>query len=554
MAELQMLEELREELICSVCLDVYRNPVCLSCGHSFCEECIQSLLLNHHHPQSLFSCPLCGVQGAPPMELHPNIQLRSIVQKFFSTSDFPIAAIEEEPKYEEESEDEVWRKEESSDLSHEEILCDFCLREPQPAVKTCMTCESSMCQAHLGKHSTKAFLASHVLVEPCDAGVLAERRCSQHGKLLECYCVTDSVCVCILCCATSSHKSHEIISVEEAFDQAQNDFPETLQTLKTHEAAVNESLENLLAHQGKIKALESSHRNHLENSFNAICEQLDRRKAEILGAIRNIEEKQLSHTETWIKEHKEMKDAVSSDVRELEALRNQKDPVLFIKGLSAVQARKREQVPSKDDVELAELLSAMDGSIKETIQELLQPYAQLIVDTVPSEESSPVHEHLTFKSCQASGLHVEDKVLRVVKPLHPLVSLPFVLNNVPFWVYSTQYFQSGRHFWEVITSKSSRWKVGVGNNYFQCYVEYSFHLLSVFPDGKDINAPFRITDIRMIRVELDCERKTVSFLYVSGKEGSGFSSRYVPIATVTIPISYPVHATFSVSNGSLSLP
>lgn len=73
------------------------------------------------------------------------------------------------------------------------------------------------------------------------------------------------------------------------------------------------------------------HRNHVEHSFRLICEQLDRSKTEILGAISDIEEQQLSKIEPWIKEHKEMKDAASRSVQELKALRDQKDPVLFLK-------------------------------------------------------------------------------------------------------------------------------------------------------------------------------------------------------------------------------
>ncbi|KAI6077039.1 E3 ubiquitin/ISG15 ligase TRIM25-like isoform X1 [Aix galericulata] len=135
---------------------------------------------------------------------------------------------------------------ENSGHQNEKVMCDFCLEKPLPMVKSHLSCETSLCQAHLDKHSTKASLKDHILVEPCDVDVFAERRCPQHGKLLECYHVTDSVCICVLCCVTSSPQIHKIVSVEEAFGQAQNDFPKTLQSVKKYEAAVNRSLENLL--------------------------------------------------------------------------------------------------------------------------------------------------------------------------------------------------------------------------------------------------------------------------------------------------------------------
>uniref|UniRef100_A0A4W3I5A8 RING-type domain-containing protein n=1 Tax=Callorhinchus milii TaxID=7868 RepID=A0A4W3I5A8_CALMI len=31
---------LRKELQCSVCLDLFQDPVILSCGHNFCQSCI----------------------------------------------------------------------------------------------------------------------------------------------------------------------------------------------------------------------------------------------------------------------------------------------------------------------------------------------------------------------------------------------------------------------------------------------------------------------------------------------------------------------------------
>lgn len=169
------------ELTCAICLDTYLELVTLNCGHRICKDCIQE-----ERPQDC--CPLCHTR-ADPKEERPEVQCEE--------------------------------KGESLGQQDGVILCDFCLQEPQPAVKTCMNCEASLCQAHLSKHSTKSPLKEHVLIEPCEAQVLAERRCPQHGKLLECYCVTDSVCICMLCCIISSHKDHKITTLEEAFGKAQ---------------------------------------------------------------------------------------------------------------------------------------------------------------------------------------------------------------------------------------------------------------------------------------------------------------------------------------------
>ncbi|KAM6299733.1 LOW QUALITY PROTEIN: uncharacterized protein AAHN32_007219 [Aegotheles albertisi] len=281
---------LEEELICPICLAIYSKPVSLSCGHSFCNGCIQEVRSRRHRPRDPFSCPLCLAQADPAMELQPNVQLCSIVQKFLDAH-----ADQEEEKGEVQCEE----KGESSGQQDKVILCDFCIQEPQPVVKSCLTCEASLCQAHLSKHNLRSTLKDHVLIEPCDAQFWAERRCPQHGKLLECYCETDLVCICLLCSVTSSHKDHEITTLEEAFDEAQTE--------------------------------KSLQRNRLESLFEEVRLQLDNKKRELLKALSDNEEQQLSQIQREIQKYKEEEDTASRDVQELEALRAQKDLLLFTK-------------------------------------------------------------------------------------------------------------------------------------------------------------------------------------------------------------------------------
>uniref|UniRef100_A0A671KYR5 E3 ubiquitin/ISG15 ligase TRIM25-like n=1 Tax=Sinocyclocheilus anshuiensis TaxID=1608454 RepID=A0A671KYR5_9TELE len=74
-------ERLALELSCAICLQLYRDPVALPCGHNYCLGCIQNAA-STEDPKSLRRCPECREEYGSPEVLPKNFKLSSIVDGF----------------------------------------------------------------------------------------------------------------------------------------------------------------------------------------------------------------------------------------------------------------------------------------------------------------------------------------------------------------------------------------------------------------------------------------------------------------------------------------
>ncbi|KAJ8377298.1 hypothetical protein AAFF_G00261470 [Aldrovandia affinis] len=74
-SEASALEELHSELTCPVCLELFREPVILECGHHFCRHCITRCW--RAKPDERPTCPQCRKTCTPT--LRPNSLLRNVV-------------------------------------------------------------------------------------------------------------------------------------------------------------------------------------------------------------------------------------------------------------------------------------------------------------------------------------------------------------------------------------------------------------------------------------------------------------------------------------------
>ncbi|XP_067865765.1 E3 ubiquitin-protein ligase TRIM39-like [Heterodontus francisci] len=76
MASLKVLESLRDEAICSICLDFYQDPVTIDCGHNFCRACI---LQHWAAVQGKVTCPQCRREFTK-RNVRPNCFVSNIVE------------------------------------------------------------------------------------------------------------------------------------------------------------------------------------------------------------------------------------------------------------------------------------------------------------------------------------------------------------------------------------------------------------------------------------------------------------------------------------------
>lgn len=67
-----------DQLRCSICMDIFTEPVCTPCGHTFCKAC----LTKHWMGKLECLCPLCNNTFNTQLKLCVNVTIREIVDNF----------------------------------------------------------------------------------------------------------------------------------------------------------------------------------------------------------------------------------------------------------------------------------------------------------------------------------------------------------------------------------------------------------------------------------------------------------------------------------------
>uniref|UniRef100_A0A673HFV1 E3 ubiquitin-protein ligase TRIM58-like n=1 Tax=Sinocyclocheilus rhinocerous TaxID=307959 RepID=A0A673HFV1_9TELE len=173
-----------EQLLCSICLDVFNNPVSTPCGHSFCMTCIGHYWDSVKHCQ----CPLCKQTFKRKPDLHINRTLREIIEQFKHMKENLGAS-----------------------------GGDGAGREAEEGVRK---------------------------QDSVDGTVRPVPLCPKHHRNLELFCRSDLECVCVECGQTE-HQSHDITCAEKEWQSHKTEIQEMTKERMQKVDEIKQSLDDM---------------------------------------------------------------------------------------------------------------------------------------------------------------------------------------------------------------------------------------------------------------------------------------------------------------------
>uniref|UniRef100_A0AAR2KGQ5 Tripartite motif-containing protein 16-like n=1 Tax=Pygocentrus nattereri TaxID=42514 RepID=A0AAR2KGQ5_PYGNA len=303
----------QDQFSCPVCLDLLKDPVAVPCGHSFCMVCINGCW-DQEDQRGLYSCPQCRETFTPRPVLRRNNMLAEVVEKLKKTE---LQAASPALCY----------------AGPGDVECDSCTGRKHEAIKSCLVCLASYCEAHLKPHYQSPAFKKHKLVKASKQ--LQEKICPQHDKLIEIYCRTDQKMVCYLC-TMDEHMGHSTVAASAERKEKQNELKEMQ---RRSQQRLQEKEKKLQEVKQAVKTLKSSAQAAVEDSeriFTELIRSIEKKRSEVTELIRAQEEAQLSGAEELLEQlEQEIADLKRRDT-ELEHLSHTEDHIQFLQSFQSL--------------------------------------------------------------------------------------------------------------------------------------------------------------------------------------------------------------------------
>ncbi|KAL0961590.1 hypothetical protein UPYG_G00354740 [Umbra pygmaea] len=427
-----------EQFLCSICLDVFTEPVSIQCGHNFCKACIRT----YWDSNDLCQCPMCKEIFDKRPDLFINTFISEMADHFRKS-----AQVEDTS-----SPDEC-----SSILI--DVFCDICTGTKLKALKSCLVCLTSYCETHLEPHHIAPVLKKHKLIDPVEN--LEDRMCKKHNRLLELFCRTDQMCVCVFC-LKSDHMTHETVPLEE-------EYVEKISILEKTEAEVQQMIQHRLQKVQEIKHSVELSRKDAERQisdsvevFTALVRSIERCQAELLEVIEEKQRAAERQAEGLIKELEQEVTELKKRCCDLEKLSHTEDHLYLLKSITSLCTP-----PLTKD--WSEISVPSDLCVQGTVRRAVSQLEETVVREVTrlcDAELKRLHQYEVDVTLDPDTAHPnlilskDGKQVRCGDIKQNVPDIPerfdYVVN-----VVGKEGFSSGRFYYEVMVKEKTKWDIGV---------------------------------------------------------------------------------------------
>ncbi|XP_067441808.1 E3 ubiquitin-protein ligase TRIM21-like [Thunnus thynnus] len=427
-----------DQFLCSICLDVFTDPVTTSCGHNFCKNCITE----HWNSNDQYLCPICKEVFITRPELHVNTLLSGMVSQFRQ---------------------EAQQKASSSSSEQQaakpgEVPCDICTGTKLKALKSCLVCLASYCQTHLEPHLTASRLKRHQLMDPVEN--LEDRMCMKHDKPLELFCKTDQTCVCMLC-SVLDHNTHEFVPLKEEYEGKKAELGKT-------EAEIQQMIQ-----KRQLKIQEIKHSVDLSKKdadreiaegvrvFNVLKESI-KRGEEIVKTIKERQKTTEKQADVFIKELEQEISKLMKRSSEVKQLSRSEDHLHLLQNFPSLKAAP----PTKDWTEVSVRPPSYEGTVVKAVAQVDKTLSKEMRKLFTEAELKRVQQYAVDVTLDPDTAHPK----LILSGDRKKVNHGDAKKNLPdnpkrFTRYANvlgkQSFSSGRFYFEVQVKGKTDWTLGV---------------------------------------------------------------------------------------------
>ncbi|XP_037608445.1 tripartite motif-containing protein 16-like [Sebastes umbrosus] len=440
-----------EKLCCSICLDLLKDPVTISCGHNYCMSCIRSHW-DEEDQKGIYSCPQCRLLLVPRPVLLKNTMLADLVEELKKTG---LQAAPADHCY----------------AGPGDVACDFCTGRKLKALKSCLQCLVSYCEQHLQPHYESPAFEKHKLVDPSKK--LQENICTRHNEVMKIFCRTDQQCICILC-SMDEHKGHDTVLASTERTERQEELGASRQKIQQR---IQKREKDVKVLQQEVEAINHSADKAVKNSekiFTDLIRLSEKRISDVKQQVRSQQKSKVSR----VKELQEKLQQEITDLRkrdtDLEQLSHTEDHTQFLQNypsLSNLAVSKKSSSINIRPVQHFEDVTAAVSEARDKLENILTEAWTKIsltgteVDILWPQAEPKTRAGFLQYSCQITLdpntanpeliLSEGNRKARLTRPsLFPGIRMlqqghPGSFRNIDSQQVLSRESLTGRHYWEV---------------------------------------------------------------------------------------------------------